>query len=112
MKTYKQTDLATERLCPICSSVIPESKSRPFVYCSNACKFKAFRQREKTQRILSVSEKPQRISEKSPKSSPKKKATETIIGVSGTVYKLPIVEQKPITLPSVIRTFEDLKSFF
>lgn len=57
-------ELFSDKQCPVCASLLPVSKTRRFVYCSNACKFKAFRQREKLQRISIEGEKPQRISKK------------------------------------------------
>lgn len=112
---YKQTDWAAEHLCPVCSSPLPESKSRPFVYCTNACKFKAFRQRDKAQRILVVSEKPQRISKKRHNLIQNLPTAEKVVGVSGTVHAFPVAPQKTVTPPSVapvIRTVADLEAFF
>jgi predicted nucleic acid-binding Zn ribbon protein len=54
---YKQFDWTGEQgginpaldLCPVCSSPLPFSfgSGRPAEYCSNACKMKAYRKRNK-----------------------------------------------------------------
>jgi hypothetical protein len=124
--TFKQVDLTGEQpvndltdCCSVCASPLLNLRGdlfgagRPSVYCSNACKMKAYRKRSKSLRNV------QHQTEQ--KSLPVSKRSNVIelstagkvIGISGTVHKFPI---KPLTVIKVpapyIRSFNDLKSFF
>ena len=32
----------TKRVCPICQKPLPRDKTRPFAYCSHACRTRAY----------------------------------------------------------------------
>lgn len=50
-KQYKQTDWASDN-CPICSSpLFNNATGRPPVYCSDACKMRAYRSRSSRQKM-------------------------------------------------------------
>ncbi len=103
---YKQTDRASDN-CLFCMSPLPSSKTRHFSYCSNACKQRAYRQRNNLTRNSEPVQKPTR------KSKPKK-ATVTHIGISGTVHSAPLSTSSPVSdnAAPVIRSFSDLVSYF
>lgn len=112
---YQQTDLVDRKICPVCSSPLPvhPAAGRPSVYCKEACKKRAMRLRRKVSSISLVSEKAPRISKKTIQSVVDFPVSEKFVGVSGTVHAFPVTDSKPALTPApVIRSFDDLKSFF
>lgn len=114
---YKQTELISDKCCPVCAALLPEhpAAGRPVFYCKEACKMKAYRQRQKSLRISDEVDKPLRNSRKLQNLLVNSSASGKVIGVSGTVHALPVPAQKSTTTLSeapVIRSFDDLKAFF
>jgi len=105
-------DLFTDKLCPVCSAILSQSKTRHFIFCSVACKQSDYRCRKKALCIVSSSPKALRISNK-PKIPPAIHA-----GVSGTVHhseqntprqSVRVIPSKPAP---IIKNFDDLAAFF
>jgi predicted nucleic acid-binding Zn ribbon protein len=39
----------TEKLCPICEEPVPPNRTRPHVYCSHACRTRAYYARHRVE---------------------------------------------------------------
>jgi hypothetical protein len=103
---FKQTDWASDN-CPVCMNPLPRNATgRPPVHCSNACKCKAYRQRNDATRNSQPLNKTTR-------NSKRKKAIVTYIGESGTILKAPVSTSSALTHnePPVMRTFADFVDF-
>jgi hypothetical protein len=113
MSGYHQVEWIDEKLCAFCSSVLSAhvGAGRPSVYCSRSCQCKAFRHRGKTRRNSS-SPKETRRNSSSPKETIPKPDVKKVIGVSGTVHKLPVSESVDFLQPPAIKSFSDFKAFF
>ena len=119
--TYQQTDWTGEQpandltdRCPSCNGVMPFTfgAGRPASYCSDACKMKAYRKRQKALRNTQqqTEQKPLRISKRS--NVVDISTAGKIIGVSGTVHKFPIPQLTVIHAPApYVRSFTDLQVF-
>lgn len=103
---YKQVDCVSDN-CPVCMNPLPRNATgRPPVHCSNACKCKAYRQRN------DVTRNSQPLN-KTTRNSKCKKATVTYIGESGTILKAPVSTSSAPTHnePPVMRSFADFVDF-
>ena len=119
-KEFKQVDWTGETPandstvnCSNCNGQMPFTfgTGRPAVYCSDACKMKAYRKRKKALRKLhSEPEKPLRISKRS--NVVDLSTAGKVIGVSGTVHKFPLPQLTVIHAPApYVRSFTDLQVF-
>jgi hypothetical protein len=106
----KQTTLIDDHssdTCAICPQPLPFAfgSGRPSIYCSDACKMKAYRQRKKQAlRNTETNVKPLRIAQR---------PNVRVIGVSGTVHQFPVQSTKGFKAPApYIRSFDELEKFF
>lgn len=122
---FKQVDSTGEEplrncasgvMCPVCLKVFERDLlqvGRKSDYCSNACKQKAYRQRNKPLRNAQH-QTDKKLLPVSKRSNVVELSTAgKVIGVSGTVHRFPIKPLMVIKAPApYLRSFDDLQSFF